>query len=519
MYLSVESLENDVFNKIEQGDYNGALEILIDFVYQVVYTSKRATATVFGSERLDWLCLSIGEAVASLNPVTSEEKMSDVDVVIIASHFDRYGGHTLVVEDLIRAQPEKKYLILLTNLLNATDKDSMHKRFGSLSEVRVAPSGNALEKLRWLLMQLNAIKPGHIFLFNHHQDAPAIAAMQPGVRSKVFFYHHADHNLCLGVHLPGAIHIDCHNIGYYNCRLHEKLKDNLYLPLSVDDRGARPGNLEFMRDGLLRTCSCGTHIKFDPLYTYPYVELISKRLALFAGVHFHIGGLPDGVLESIRRQLALDGVDTNRFIHIPWVDSLWSALIKHEIDLYISSFPIGGGRASIEAMGAGIPLLVHVGSLSRFHGAADIVYPEAFSWKDPAEFEQCLSSLSPQTLKEHSKSARTYYENNHTPQLMAGELVNICRGEGKLIPPRVRPYSPDYLLRHLQLTLFEMQPVIERERQIAVLNQVVAARDSEIASMLSSTSWRITRPLRFGMKQLRRVLPLLNRIRRQIPVS
>jgi hypothetical protein len=518
-YLSIEALESDVLGNIERRDFNAALETLMDFVYQVVYASKRATATVFGSERLDRLCLAVGKAAASLVPVTPNGGKEDVDVVIIASHFDRYGGHTLVVDDLIHAQREKRHLLLITNLFNTSDEGTMRERFGPHVDIRVAPAGNALAKLLWLMMQLKSVA-GSIFLFNHHQDAPVIAAMQPEVRSKVFFYHHADHNLCLGVHLPGAIHIDCHNIGYYNCRLHEKITDNIYLPLSVEDRGARPNHLEFMRDGLLRTCSCGTHIKFDPLYTYPYAELIVKRLSRFPGNHFHIGNLSDDYLESIRNQLTANGVNINRFVHIPWVPSLWSSLIENEIDLYISSFPLGGGRASIEAMGAGIPVMVHVGSLSRFHGAADIVYPEAFVWRDAAEFEGCLGALTPQILAEQAKSARRYYETNHTQQLMAGELANICQGEGKLVPPCVHPYSPDYLLRHLQLSSFEItalkQATSPLEAQIAALTCAIAVRDGQIASLLSSTSWRITSPLRFGMDQLRRARSLLNRIKQRL---
>lgn len=40
------------------------------------------------------------------------------------------------------------------------------------------------------------------------------------------------------------------------------------------------------------------------------------------------------------------------------------------------------------------------------------------------------------------------------------------------------------------------QSVVEREAQIAGLNQAIGERDSQIATILSSLSWRITRPLR-----------------------
>lgn len=48
------------------------------------------------------------------------------------------------------------------------------------------------------------------------------------------------------------------------------------------------------------------------------------------------------------------------------------------------------------------------------------------------------------------------------------------------------------------------QGVAERDRQISSLNQAVAERDGQIAAILSSRSWRITRPIRWLGDQLKR---------------
>lgn len=47
------------------------------------------------------------------------------------------------------------------------------------------------------------------------------------------------------------------------------------------------------------------------------------------------------------------------------------------------------------------------------------------------------------------------------------------------------------------------EAVTERDRQIASLNETVTERDSQIAALYSSTSWRLTRPLRFIMHLIR----------------
>jgi glycosyltransferase involved in cell wall biosynthesis len=49
------------------------------------------------------------------------------------------------------------------------------------------------------------------------------------------------------------------------------------------------------------------------------------------------------------------------------------------------------------------------------------------------------------------------------------------------------------------------QAVAERDGQIASLNQAVAERDGQIAALYSSTSWRLTRPLRIVTHQMKRV--------------
>ena len=514
MYSSLDSLEADVLKNIEQANLSTALDLIIQFV-QYVIRDPKTSAVIFGSERLDRLCLAIGDAMVkkerTLIACTLTAKNNDSHVVTLATHLDRYGGHTLVIEDVIRAQPDKPHIILLTDLFNLADLESLAERLSPIAELRVAPRRSILEKMKWLLDQLRAIRPDRIILFNHHEDAVAIASMQPWLGStKIIFYHHADHALCLGVHLPKVIHIDPHNIGYKNCREHIGLKDNWYLPLVVQDRGARSAQLGFMRDGILRTCSSGTSNKFFQPYHHVYNELILKVLVVQSRIHFHIGNLSEDQLNSILTRLIAAGIDTCRFVHIPWVPSLWSALKENKIDLYISSFPLGGGRASIEAMGSGTPLLIHESYLSRSHGGADLAYPEAFVWREPNEFYAYIDSINLEILEDHSKRARQHYEAHHLPQIMASELHHICAGEGSLTPPLLRSYIPDELQKYLHVNANEKKSGAEHDAQIASLSQTIAERDREIDTLHNevdtirnginalyhSTSWRVTAPLR-----------------------
>ena len=487
MNFCIKTLETNVHQKIKQEQFEAALSLVVQFVRDLIH-DPYATAVVFSSKRLDLLCLAIGDAVSKSLLLDIGVAKVDKYVVTILSHLECYGGHTLILEDLLRAQQDKIHILLVTDLFNVADAKALSDRFSPIAELRMAPLGSMLKKMEWLLEQLLRLNPERILLLAHHEDAVVIGAIQPWLESKVFFYHHADHNLCLGVHLPGAFHIDPHNLGFYNCRFERSSDDNLYLPLMVEDRGMRPVNEGFLYKDSLLTCTSGTFKKFDIPYAYNYFELIPKMLALTGGKHLHIGNLPENSLKLIHERLVAEKVDVNRFRHIPWVPSVWSALIDNSIDLYISSFPLGGGRASIEAMGSGTPILMHESYLSRFHGGVDLAYPEVLVWREPSEFYEKIRSIRSEALISQSRYARQHYETYHSRRVMDKELDNIFSGKGNLIPPVLMSYAPDVLQKYLY-TRDELR--------------------NEIEAIQLTLSWRITKPLRTLSHYIRQLIRLV----------
>lgn len=507
MYLTIDALEQDVNHKIQQADFNSALNSIASFVGEIV-EDPRATSLIFSSEQLDRLCLKVGKHAickTDLDRLATDHRAPSNIVVTITSHLESYGGHTLVIENMIRAQPNMTHIVLITDLFDSIDIDNLVQRFEPIAEMKVAPNSESFEKLKWLAKQLNQICPEQIFLFNHHQDSIAIASIESWLDTKkVFFYHHADHNLCLGVHLPGATHIDPHNIGYFNCNSNLGVIDNYYLPLVIQDRDSRLEGRPFMGGGLLRSCSSGTWHKFKQSYSYNYIELICKRLTLVEGIHFHIGDIPDEAIGSIHIRLKKEGIEVDRFIHIPWVESLWAALIENNIDLYISSFPLGGGRATIEAMGSATPLLMHCNNLSRFNGGSDLAYPYSFEWGKPEEFFQCITMLTPSLLHDHSIKARTQYTKNHLPAIMETELSRIIKGNGSMPPPPLKEYKPNIIQRYLHGVGLDQNKILEQKRQLVDIksqlnkqNMRVQAIENQLKSINKSFSWFITKPLRF----------------------
>ncbi|AMV43457.1 glycosyltransferase family 4 protein [Paraburkholderia caribensis] len=482
-YPTIEALAKEVESLLVVSDIDAALERIQGFVRAVMF-DRRSVAKVFADAVLDSLCQRMGAAVAPSLALPERAQIEDrVDCVILATELYRAGGHSAVIGDLVRTgRFGPRTVLMLTDTLNSADPTIADERYGDLVEVEMAPAGVLLEKLHWTLSRLLVLRPRRLILFNHHYDSVAIAAAQPGIADEIVFYHHGDHQLCLGATLTHTLHVDPHPMGFYHCRGELGLTANVYWPLDVDDLGTRART---NRDSALRTCSSGSSNKFELDYKYRYADIVPQLIARTGGTHVHIGPLSESALQRIYGGLVDLAVPQGRFIHIPWVSSVWRTLQQQQIDLYLTSFPLGGGRVAIEAMGAGIPIVGHDSFLSPFYGGQDMLYPEAFLWKTPSQLLSHLEDIDFRQLERESRLARTHYERYHTK---AALIRAIDAGSAAPAPPPLRPQRSDpmqsflddvhYALRD-HLTAAEIAPLLAQLEQDRVAR---AVRDAEVAA-------------------------------------
>jgi hypothetical protein len=425
-YKSVVLIKKDVGAFIDSGRLDQALRLIYDFVEQV-FTEPLCTAQFFGSVELDALCQAIGraslEVVGNAQSTISQHQSNKKCYVYIVTRLQNSGGHTKVIEDLIKARPHGEHIILATELIGKSDLFSfIEECSGAISiDFRSAPKVSFLEKLMWLQSSLISIRACHTYLFNHHQDAVAVAAIQPEMLLDASFYHHGDHHLCLGVYLKHLEHIDPHPMGYHNCRDALGI-DNVYLPLVVDDLGERLADGPFLATGVLTTCTAARSNKVEIPYFISYIDFVPELLEKTGGRHIHIGKLTPWALFKIRRGLVRRGISSDKFVYIPWVRSVWKALHENRVDLYIASFPYGGGLTLIEAMGAGVPVALHKHVFSRILSGIELAYPEAFSWRYPEELLNYCASLNAVTIKESGRLSRKQYETFHRREILQAAL-------------------------------------------------------------------------------------------------
>ena len=420
--MSVRSVIKRAENFLNVGNVNCALRLVHNFVERIV-AEPICTAQVFSSFELDHLCLRIGRHSLNSLTVTQEQHLSGCEsvstVVYVVSRLQRSGGHSRLVQDFIRAQPEKKHLILSTEVGGRSDIEFFSKLFGTKDNVCFvrAPGGDFEVRLKWLQSTLLSSQPEHVYLFNHHQDSVAVSAIVPELELEGSFCHHGDHHLCLGVHLSHLSHIDFHPMGFHHCR-DELGIDNKYLPLTFEDKQSVPVETDFMQGGNLMTATAARWNKIEVPYYISYLDIIPRVLKATGGQHVHIGRLTPWALFRIYRQMRKQGVQSDRFIYIEWTPSVWKALQEHKVDVYLASFPYGAGLTLIEAMGAGVPVIMHEHMYSRVLSGLELAYPKAFRWSDPKKLLIHLKSLQPERLKRESYVSREQYEQFHQPEIL-----------------------------------------------------------------------------------------------------
>jgi len=455
---SAVAFHEEIRKQIEAGNLDAALRRIHGVVEQVFFEPIN-TAQVFGSKLLDDLCQEIGavhwrrmRGDTTSKPASGQDGREAESVTLyIVSKLYASGGHTLALADIIRLGPPTRSVILVTGVVGATDRTAIQQRFDRIPNLSFmyAPRGSHLSKLDWLQRKILELAPKSVWLFNHHPDSVAIAAVQPDAGYQVRFYHHGDHHLCLGVHLCYADHIDMHTMGFHNCRHHLGIRENRYLPLVANDPGKHPEiPMETPAAGFV-TCTAAGANKVEAPYCVRYVDVVPGLLHATGGRHIHIGPLSPIALFRIRQGMRKLGLPRSAFVHIPFVSSLWKALQEHGVNLYVASFPYGGARTLIEAMGAGVAVVLHAHHSSRLLSTFDMAYDGAFFWRDPEELFAYVSGLNPTELQRQGRLARQHYEQHFREELLTNALVNPQQAPSP--PPLHEGYFNDALLRALDI--------------------------------------------------------------------
>ena len=254
----------------------------------------------------------------------------------------------------------------------------------------------------------------------HPNDPLAIALMQPGIARRKLIIHHSDYSFALGRSLRETVHVALGRHFQDFARREWALETVLLPPTCREPAVSKAASC--MRDRPFVTVTSGSGGKFDLSGALSYLDILKERFAAREGIHVHIGYLSGDQMLRIG-QLIDDMGCRERFVYVEHVPHLASTLCELAPSVYIDSYPIGGGRAIVEAMAAGLPICAssHDPNLD----GSSFCYPEHLSWSHPTQVGTILARLDPLTLERHAILSRAYFKQNHSRRAFKRHLKNL----------------------------------------------------------------------------------------------
>ncbi|RAK66292.1 glycosyltransferase [Phenylobacterium kunshanense] len=283
------------------------------------------------------------------------------NVVILATQLFATGGHSKVATDITQILGAEKVTIICTDIyrkmrykflinhINPTAYPLKRRADVILS----APT--LVEKVVELYCILSAIRPSRIFLMNNHMDAVAVAGAWP-FRNVVDYVHHANFMPAIGSSLKFSAHADLTYPCHLACR--DAGLDPVYAAMMANAESVAPAAIAAADKTRLRIATCGSQHKYRHPARHRWADFVVAALSAADAEIVHIGAYDDDFAAEMVEALTAAGLNPDRYRFVGRCDNLMVELARQQADIYLASYPEGGGRAAVEAVAAGLPLII-----------------------------------------------------------------------------------------------------------------------------------------------------------------
>jgi tetratricopeptide (TPR) repeat protein len=393
---------------------------LIDFVRSVVL--KLMWLPEFRGHKIfapyfDQLLAKIDLGIPAVVPRSA--KLANI---VVATEVYDFGGHTKDIISMLH-QVENPMLVI-TDVYARFATQSFYKNIQSAlpqCPVLVLPHESLLAKSQRLASLINTYAR-NVFLLTHQDDVTAVVACQPNFETDYYFIHHADHNLAVGSHMPHLQHVDLFESKVPLCEF-DLGHQSILLPTTSLDGGKKEFDYS---SGVYSTVTAGTFAKFNTNGEISISSIIVAALKTTQGYHYHLGDIPEHELSLIYASLNDQGIAAEKFIYMGRVSSFWQTLKKIDAHIYLSSAPLGGGKAIIDAQGLGYPVFFYRESgVTPRHLDFGSLNQETCFWHTITELQQGIKTFSDNHLY-YSQIARRYYEEHCDVQHYLAKLTKIA---------------------------------------------------------------------------------------------
>ena len=405
--MSIDGLLDKINSLLIRHKYDKALTLLYKFcidIRDLPIQNKFIT-----SKELDGVCQEIGDLYLKSKQISAPLFMPNNNICIyLTSVLYNQGGHTRELIAYIKSMPQLQHRVLVTNLPHdQTDEKQVLALFDEIDNVEVlfCTKKHFIDKMQWLMRQLLTIQPKNIFLFSHPMDPVITGVIKPYMADNIYFFCHVDFNFSLGYHLDEAITYIAFRPYQYAYLKHVLHINNLifiplsvHAPLSLTDHHLSVNDVAFKVKEVLTASSFASDKKIAALYDYDFCEIVPYMMSLTKGKHLHIGGLSRAKKKAFIGNMQKYAVPIENFKHMTYVTSVQETLKQYQVDLFINSFPVGGGMTAIESLLADIPVLFHANYTDPNLNNNDLFDNQGIVWGNREELENIYCKDLPARL-------------------------------------------------------------------------------------------------------------------------
>ncbi|NCQ31497.1 MAG: DUF563 domain-containing protein [Armatimonadetes bacterium] len=396
----------------------------------------------------------------------------------IVTELYQAGGHRVLLEQMIRARPLERHIVLFTGTLERT-RDFSRARITELGAFAISPDPEAglYDKWLWLREKLAAYAARRVFLLHHPEDVVAALAAEeiaPRYGHRLYLLHHADTVVSLAADLAGVTHLAIRPEQKARILAGNPDLRVVLMPL-VAPLGDQPPKRAKRASGAVPeiTVTCGNEKKFTLNGPLAFPDVIARILKVTDGRHVHIGPVSPAFVRATHRALTKAGLSPDRISFLGEVPSVARSLTDSGAGVFLGSFPVGGALSLIEAAFAGIPIALNDPGAAdaattaerRYVSGIDFRPPEVLSWSNLDALEDLLLTWVPRDrLTRMIKAGQDWAYTGYTPQRFRRRLnALIAATEGR----DRRPLDDSDLRRRVIAPLFDAKFYLERNEDVA----------------------------------------------------
>lgn len=350
--------------------------------------------------------------------ISRDRKLANV---VIASEIYNYGGHTKVIQEILESVENP--ILIITDVYDRFAKNRLFEQVSSSfikCPVLILPNEAYLDKAKRLAAFINSCAK-NVFVLSHHEDAVAIAACQKTLDTKYYLVHHADHNPALGCTVAHFNHVDLFESIAKLCA-QDLNKPVIFLPTSSNDLGAKKFVYPIQQ---FSTVTAGSAGKFCMTGEVSLSRIIIESLKVCGGKHYHFGELSVEQIQTIQNDLKQAAIDSELFVYLGNVPSLWDGLCSIDAHIFLGSAPTPGGKSNLEASGAAYPLLAYVPADAPRYLYVGAEAQIGLNWTNIAELTSGLKTMMA-NHEEFSRQSRQFYLSNCSSDAFKQKLTQLC---------------------------------------------------------------------------------------------